>query len=65
MDNKTFSNLETFGFENLQDLEIYKKEEQKVKEKKEKSMPKVTEVDVNTLLFNKIVICPVCSNEFT
>lgn len=65
MVKKTFSNLESFGLDNLEDLEIYKKEEPKVKVKKEKSVPKVTEIDVNTLLFNKTVTCPVCSNEFT
>ena len=50
MVKKTFSNLESFGLDNLEDLEIYKKEEPKVKVKKEKSVPKVTEIDVNTLI---------------
>ena len=64
MSNKAFSDLEAFGFDNLSNLEIYKKEEPKVEKKKEKSVSKITEIDINTLLFNKTVTCPVCNNEF-
>lgn len=64
MINKVFDTLKSFGFDNLDNLEIYKKEEPKIPKKKEKSTPIVKEIDINTLLYNKKVTCPVCSNEF-
>lgn len=62
MMNKIFSSLKVLGFNDVEDLEIYSKEEQ---EKKEKKKEKEKEIDINTLLYDAKVKCPVCSTQFT
>ena len=66
MKNKVFSTLKVFGFNDTDDIEIYKKEEEKKQIKKKKPEPVVTgEVDINSLMYLKNIKCPVCSTEFS
>jgi uncharacterized protein (DUF2225 family) len=56
MSNNIFSGLEQLGFNDVSELNIYKKklkEHEKTEDEKSKS-----------LLYTKTVICPVCDNEF-
>lgn len=57
MDKKIFSGLENMGFDNIEDIKIYNKESEAVKEKKEEDKEK-------SLIYNKEVTCPVCGNVF-
>jgi uncharacterized protein (DUF2225 family) len=57
MDKKIFSGLENMGFENTEDIKIYNKETETVKEKKEENKEK-------SLLYTKEVTCPVCGHVF-
>lgn len=60
MKNKVFSTLKVFGFNDTDDIEIYKKEEEKKQIKKKKPEPVVTgEVDINSLMYLKNIKCPV------
>lgn len=61
--NKIFSSLKSLGFNNVDNVELYSKEE---KEKKSKlKEDKKTEIDIRTLLYDKKVKCPVCKQEFS
>ena len=53
MDKKIFSGLENMGFDNIEDIKIYNKETETMKEKKEEKQEK-------SLLYSKEVTCPVC-----
>lgn len=53
-----FSGLEDLGFTDLNDIEIYQKQE---KEKIHDEKPKLTE---DMLLYDKEIVCPVCENKF-
>ena len=57
MDKKIFSGLENMGFDNIEDIKIYNKETETVKEKKEENTEK-------SLLYTKEVTCPVCNHVF-
>ncbi|HEY8892013.1 MAG TPA: DUF2225 domain-containing protein [Clostridium sp.] len=57
MDKKIFSGLENMGFDNTDNIKIYNKEIESLKEKKEESKEK-------SLLYNKEVTCPVCDHVF-
>jgi len=57
MDKKIFSGLENMGFDNTDNIKIYNKEIESIKEKKEESKEK-------SLLYNKEVTCPVCGHVF-
>jgi len=61
--NKIFSSLKSLGLNYEDNIELYTKEKDKHDEgtKDEKS----TKVDINTLLYDKKVTCPVCSKTFT
>lgn len=56
--DKIFSGLEEFGFKNLDNVELYKQEEENSSEAKSKS-------EINTLdfLYDKSFTCPVCNNQ--
>ena len=55
MNNKIFSGLEKLGFEDIEDIKIYKSDDD---EKEEVKSP------VHSPLFQKAVICPVCGHAF-
>ena len=57
MDKKIFSGLENMGFDNINDMKIYNKETESLKEKKEETTEK-------SFLYNKEVTCPVCNHVF-
>lgn len=59
-----FSNLKSLGFDKLDDLEIYTEKDKPERQLKNTSTPK-REIDINTLLYDKKVHCPVCSHDFT
>ena len=55
--NKIFSSLKSLGFNDVDNVELYSKEE---KEKKSKlKEDKKNEIDIRTLLYDKKVKCPV------
>lgn len=56
-----FSGLEQFGLNNLQEMNVFEKEDAKQSQAEKKEPPKVVEAD---LLFDKTFVCPVCDNEF-
>lgn len=57
MDKKLFSGLENMGFDNIEDIKIYNKETETMKDKKEENKEK-------SLIYTKEVTCPVCGNVF-
>jgi len=57
MDKKLFSGLENMGFDNIEDIKIYNKEIETMKEKDEVKQEK-------SLLYSKEVTCPVCEHIF-
>lgn len=60
---KIFSSLKSLGLNYEDDIELYtKKEDKHDEETKDK---KSTKVDINTLLYDKKVTCPVCLKAFT
>ena len=60
---KVFSSLKSLGFKDVDKLEIYKKKEEKVVKISSKDSGKDKKIDVNTLLFDRKVKCPVCGQE--
>lgn len=60
---KVFSSLKSLGFKDVDKLEIYKKKEEKVVKISSKDSGKDKKIDINTLLFDKKVKCPVCNQE--
>lgn len=61
--NKIFSSLKPLGFKDVEDLELYKNETP-VQSDAKKEKPFCTEIDINTLIFDKEVTCPICSKKF-
>lgn len=61
MDEKIFSGLENLGFEDITDLNLYKK---KNTEKTEKDVEKDSEDKEKNLLYDATVTCPVCGTTF-
>lgn len=61
---KVFSSLKSLGFKDVDDLEVYEKKEDKIIRFNSKDKDKKQEVDINSLLYDKKVKCPVCSKEF-
>ena len=59
-----FSNLKSLGFDKVDDLKIYTKKDKPKRDLKNTNTPK-KEIDINTLLYDKKVHCPVCSHDFT
>jgi uncharacterized protein (DUF2225 family) len=57
MDKKIFSGLENMGFDNINDIKIYNKETEAIKEESEENKEK-------SVLYNKEVTCPVCGRSF-
>lgn len=57
---KIFDGLEVLGFNNIDDLDIYKKKQNP----NDKNDINSKTIDINELLFDKLVVCPVCNNEF-
>lgn len=57
MDKNIFSGLESMGFDNIDDIKIYNKETEAMKEEEEESKEK-------SLLYTKEVTCPVCGHLF-
>ena len=57
MDKKIFSGLENMGFDNIDDIEIYKRKTETLKEKNEETKEK-------SILYTKEVTCPVCDHVF-
>lgn len=63
MNKDIFSGLEALVFNNIDNLELYKKESKKHYKEVEKKVDKpINEIDY---LFDKKMVCPVCGNEFT
>lgn len=60
---KVFSSLKSLGFKNIDELEIYKKKEEKVVHLNSKEDKKEFKIDVNKLLYDRKVKCPVCGQE--
>ncbi|MEG1257270.1 DUF2225 domain-containing protein [Clostridium sp.] len=60
--NKIFSSLECLGFNYEDDIELYTKKEEKYDEGTENK--KETKIDINTLLYDKKITCPVCLKTF-
>ncbi|MEW9094417.1 MAG: DUF2225 domain-containing protein [Clostridiaceae bacterium] len=56
MNNNIFSGLEKLGFEDIEDIKIYKDTDDEEKDDKKSS--------INSPLYNKSVICPVCGYAF-
>ena len=59
-----FSNLKSLGFDKVDDLKIYTEKDKPKRHLKNTNTPK-KEIDINTLLYDKKVHCPVCSHDFT
>ncbi|MBE6050211.1 MAG: hypothetical protein E7214_05975 [Clostridium sp.] len=59
MFNKIFSSLKSLGFNNVDNVELYAREEKKVKDIKAKEV----KVEIKDLLYDKKVKCPVCKQE--
>ncbi|WP_164948626.1 DUF2225 domain-containing protein [Clostridium sp. FP2] len=57
MDKKMFSGLENMGFDNIEDIKIYNKKTETVKENSQINQEK-------SLLYSKEVTCPVCGSIF-
>jgi len=66
MEKNLFSGLEDLGFENIDKIDIYKKEEDdKTASKTSSSQNQVSEEEKQkSLLYDKEVTCPVCENIF-
>lgn len=62
MGNKIFSSLEYLGLNYEDNIELYKKKEDK--DDKHDKGTKDTKTDINTLLYDKKVNCPVCLQTF-
>lgn len=63
--NSIFSSLKPLGFNDFDDIEIFKKEEKTqtaVKGNIKKEF--CTNIDINTLIFDREVTCPVCAQPF-
>jgi len=63
-DTNVFSGLEDLGFEELSNMEIYKKDEEEkydINTKKEETL----KIKENMLLYDKRMVCPVCASNFT
>lgn len=63
MNEKIFSGLEEMGFENTKELNLYEKKEALNKDKN-KNKNTSQQIDIESLLYNKEVTCPVCGNKF-
>lgn len=63
MGNKIFSSLEYLGLNYEDNIELYKKKEDK--DDKHDKGTKDTKTDINTLLYDKKVNCPVCLQTFS
>lgn len=59
-----FSDFESLGFQNLDDLQIYKDNSPEYSSKKKIYIKNTTDNNINNLLFDKKVICPVCKTDF-
>lgn len=60
---KVFSSLKSLGFKDVDKLEIYQKKEEKVLKFNSKDKKDNSKIDVNTLLYDRKVKCPVCGQE--
>lgn len=60
MDKTIFSGLEDLGFENVEDVDIYRKKEEEIIKAQEKS----EEQKIEEYLYDKQYTCPVCENTF-
>lgn len=60
---KVFSSLKSLGFKDVDKLEIYKKKEEKIVKISSKDSGKDKKIDINTLLYDRKVKCPVCGQE--
>ena len=58
---KIFASLKPLGFNNVDNIDIYKTKEDTVDPIKNNI---AKEIDINSLLYDKTVICPVCNNSF-
>lgn len=58
---KIFASLKPLGFNNVDNIDIYKTQEE---EKENTKQNTVKEVDINSLLYDKTIKCPVCNNSF-
>ena len=61
MFEKIFASLKPLGFNNVDNIDIYKKKEEE-KDTSKKNI--IKEIDINSLLYDKTVVCPVCNNSF-
>ncbi|GFP74296.1 DUF2225 domain-containing protein [Clostridium fungisolvens] len=59
--DKIFSGLENLGFDNLQNVDLYNKEE---KAKADAAKAQKKEIDLSTFLYDKECQCPVCEIKF-
>lgn len=62
MNKDIFSGLEALGFNNIDNVELYKKED---KDTKDVVIKAEVEVNEASYLYDKKVVCPVCGTEFT
>ncbi|MDS0525672.1 DUF2225 domain-containing protein [Clostridium sp. SHJSY1] len=66
MDKNTdiFSGLEKLGFENVKNINLYEKKDAKTNDK-HIDKKDTEKIDETLYLYDKKVVCPVCTNEFT
>ena len=64
--NTIFSSSKPLGFNDIEDVEIYKKKEEKKSKFNKDQEKKVfsTDIDINNLIFDREIQCPVCTNTF-
>lgn len=62
MNKDIFSGLEALGFNNIENLELYKSENKEQVKKLEDKPEEIT--NEANYLFDKRIVCPVCDNEF-
>lgn len=58
-----FSSLKPLGFNDADKVEIYK-QEVKIKVEVKENKPFCTDIDINTLIFDREISCPVCEHNF-
>lgn len=61
-----FSSLKSLGFDDIEDVELFKKKETKLSKLNKLKEKKIfsTNIDINTLIFDREITCPVCNNTF-
>jgi uncharacterized protein len=59
-----FEGLEKLGFDNLENLDLFEKQKDKVKEKSASEILSEKKMEIEQYLYDKIYECPVCESSF-